>query len=133
MSYISEEVTGDVLSKALAGDLTAYKQFVHALTSPRSLRDFESKLLTSGLGLAGEGGECAEVAKKTVFHGKEFDKDDYIKELGDIFWYLAFSTNMLGISLEEVIRRNVEKLQDRYQGQFSTEKFLVKEAAKTGG
>jgi NTP pyrophosphatase (non-canonical NTP hydrolase) len=125
------EMKESIIDAACNGDLPAYQVFVQNLASERSIRDFESKLITSGLGLAGEGGECAEVAKKTVFHGKAFDEDDYIKELGDLMWYIAFSANMLGVTIEEIVRRNVLKLKDRYKsGKFTTAEFEAKEAAK---
>ena len=37
-------------------------------------------------------------------------------ELGDIMWYVAQATQALGVSFEEVIERNVKKLESRYPG-----------------
>ena len=111
--------------------LAGYQEFVANLASNRSMKDFESKLLTSGLGLAGEGGECADAIKKVVFHGGEFDQEKYIKELGDILWYIAFSANMLGVTIESIIAKNMVKLKDRYKGGvFTVEEFKAKEARK---
>lgn len=69
------------------------------------------------LGLAGEAGEIAEKFKKIIR-----DNDGYInaknedlieKELGDVLWYLSEICNRLGYSLEEVAKRNIEKLNSR--------------------
>jgi NTP pyrophosphatase (non-canonical NTP hydrolase) len=39
-----------------------------------------------------------------------------IIELGDIMWYVAQATQALGISFDEVIETNVNKLKKRYPG-----------------
>ena len=51
--------------------LDEYCDFVTQMASERSKRDFESKLGTGALGLVGESGEVADVAKKVLFHGME--------------------------------------------------------------
>lgn len=116
--------------------LEQYADFVTQLASKKSMRDFESKLGTGGLGLAGEAGEVADIAKKVLFHdGMEFTpevREKLIKELGDVMWYVAFTCrNVLEMTLEEVIDRNVTKLMDRYKsGKFSADEFMAKERAK---
>ena len=73
------------------------------------METFESRLATGGLGLAGEGGEAADLVKKLLFHGLEFTdeiRDKMVKELGDIMFYVAFT------------------------GKFSIEEFLAKENKK---
>lgn len=108
-----------------------YQNFVWELASEESRQDFKSQLGTSGLGLAGESGEVADIAKKVLFQGKDFDRDDFIDELSDVLWYLAFAATMCETSLEEIMQVNVAKLQDRYKGgKFSVEEFQAKEDAK---
>jgi NTP pyrophosphatase (non-canonical NTP hydrolase) len=54
-----------------------------------------------------------------VFQGKPWNDDNrehLIIELGDIMWYVAQATQALGISFNEVIERNVRKLEKRYPG-----------------
>lgn len=76
--------------------------------------------LTMGaLGLAGESGEAADVVKKVVFHGKHFDKDKFVKELGDVRWYLEYLAIVIGVSMEEIEAVNVAKLRTRYPEGFS--------------
>jgi NTP pyrophosphatase (non-canonical NTP hydrolase) len=111
-----------------------YEEFVDAVTSDAS-KDFVyladrlveldsqganiERLLTAGVGINAEGGEFLEIIKKMVFQGKPFNEDNrehMIIELGDIMWYVAQATQALGVSFNEVIERNVKKLEKRYPG-----------------
>lgn len=42
-------------------------------------------------------------------------RDQMVKELGDVLWYVAGMASELGVSLDEVARQNLEKLQARSQ------------------
>ena len=102
--------------------LEQYEDFVMSLASPNSTEDRKAMLITSGLGLSGESGEFADHVKKEVFHNKPIDRQEAIKELGDVFWYLAFASQAIGSSLQEVMDQNVVKLSARYKdGVFKTE------------
>ncbi len=69
------------------------------------------------LGLVGESGEIAEKLKKNWRdHAGVIDenqKQELIKELGDVLWYMAQLATELGTSLDEVAWRNIEKLFSR--------------------
>lgn len=69
------------------------------------------------LGLVGESGEVAEKFKKIIRDkgGKisEADKQEVIKELGDVLWYVALIAKYLGSELEEVATINLDKLSSR--------------------
>lgn len=76
-------------------------------------------LLTSGIGLASEGGEFNEIVKKIFFQGKPLNEDNIFhmkRELGDIAWYWANACNALGLDPNEVLAENVHKLESRYPG-----------------
>ena len=77
------------------------------------------ELLNGALGLTGEAGEVADLIKKEIFHGHNFKMEDLIKELGDVCWYLALLCNAIGVSLEEVMIKNIAKLKARYPEGFS--------------
>lgn len=116
-------------------DLNKYAEFVETITSPASndLPSFINSvhrvevnsdvnvplLLTGAMGMCGEAGEFSEIIKKVVFHGKELTQevhDHLVKELGDVIWYWTNTCRALGVSQEEVIVRNMEKLMPRYPG-----------------
>ena len=115
-------------------NFSRYEKFVDAVTSDAS-KDFVylsdrlveldrnganiERLLTAGVGINAEGGEFLEIVKKMVFQGKPWDdhnREHLIIELGDLLWYVAQATQALGVSFEEVIERNVSKLEKRYPG-----------------
>ena len=115
-------------------NFSRYEKFVDAVTSDAS-KDFVylsdrlveldrkganiERLLTAGVGINAEGGEFLEIVKKMVFQGKPWDdhnREHLIIELGDLLWYVAQATQALGVSFEEVIERNVKKLEKRYPG-----------------
>jgi NTP pyrophosphatase (non-canonical NTP hydrolase) len=71
------------------------------------------------LGLAGEAGEVAEKIKKVIRDdGGEMTaerKKELEKELGDVLWYLSQIATELGLSLDEVAEKNIEKLYSRLE------------------
>lgn len=73
-------------------------------------------------GLTGEAGEVADLWKKVKFHGKVWDeelREEMIKELGDICWYLCQASLALDVPLEEIFTRNIAKLKERHPHKFS--------------
>ncbi|MBS3927752.1 MAG: nucleoside triphosphate pyrophosphohydrolase family protein [Sphingomonadales bacterium] len=74
------------------------------------------KLSLSGLGVAGEAGEVADIIKKVLHHEVPIMsvREKLIKEMGDVHWYLEYLAATLGTTTEEVQRLNVEKLRARH-------------------
>ena len=81
-------------------------------------------LVNSVMGLNGEAGEVIDLVKKHLFHGHELKKDELIKELGDVAWYLAEAAYALDIDLETILVKNIEKLKKRYPEGFSKENSI---------
>ena len=115
-------------------DFKKYQEFVDTVTSDAS-KDFLSlsermveldqkganieRLLTAGVGMNAEAGEFLEIIKKMLFQGKPWNQDNkehLIIELGDVMWYITQACIALGVSLDEVISGNVDKLMKRYPG-----------------
>jgi NTP pyrophosphatase (non-canonical NTP hydrolase) len=69
------------------------------------------------LGLVGEAGEVAEKIKKVIRDGNgivsDEKREEITKELGDVLWYIANLSKELGISMDTVAERNLEKLKSR--------------------
>lgn len=120
-------------------NLNEYQKFVEEITSPVSnnIVDFKNRveylnqnsdinvplLLTSGIGLNTESGEFLEVLKKIFFHDKpvtEEKLEHLISELGDVIWYWTNACRALKIDPNEVIARNIKKLESRHpSGKFT--------------
>ncbi len=84
-------------------------------------------LINGVMGLCGEAGEAIDIVKKHLAQGHELDREHLIGELGDIAWYLAETAMALDVDLEEVLRRNIEKLKKRYPEGFDQERSVHRE------
>jgi len=83
-------------------------------------------LAYTALGLGGEAGETVDIIKKIMRANSnwatcpshmfinEAKREEIVAELGDVLWYLAAVARELGVSLNLVAMRNVEKLRLRY-------------------
>ncbi len=69
------------------------------------------------LGLAGETGEVVEKVKKIMRDKEgvltEEDRERIAQELGDVLWYLTQLATELDLRLEDIARKNLEKLLSR--------------------
>lgn len=74
-------------------------------------------------GLSSEAGEVSGILQKE-YQGHVFDKEHMIKELGDCLWMIAEASTAIGVSLEEVMEANINKLKARYPEGFDSEHSL---------
>lgn len=69
------------------------------------------------LGLVGESGEIAEKIKKVLRDNggvvDEKAKTEIAKELGDVLWYVSQLSTEIGLSLEDIVASNIDKLASR--------------------
>jgi|AP59_1055472.scaffolds.fasta_scaffold411317_2 NTP pyrophosphatase (non-canonical NTP hydrolase) len=66
------------------------------------------------LGLCGKTGEVTEKIKKSIRNSvpaeqRDSFREDMIKELGDVLWYVAVLANDLNIPLDDVAENNIQK------------------------
>jgi NTP pyrophosphatase (non-canonical NTP hydrolase) len=82
--------------------------------------DNDFMIVWNALGLAGEAGEITESVKKGILHQHGLDREKMKKELGDALWYISALCTKLGLSLEEVMIANIEKLKTRYPDGYNS-------------
>jgi len=93
----------------------------------------EDKRLLEGLaGMNSEAGEAFDVWKKYKFQGHDLDREAIALELGDVLWYLTEAAVALGYSLEEIMKMNIKKLQERYPNGFDPEKSRNRKVTEIG-
>lgn len=70
-------------------------------------------------GLAVEGCEVWKLFHKEWFHNpNSISRTEIVEELGDVLWYVTAICNLEGLTLQEVMEKNVEKLKLRYPNGF---------------
>lgn len=81
-------------------------------------------VLNASMGLAGESGELLDYIKKVLFQGKEIEPWRIEEELGDILWYFAKFCRVMNLNFEQIMEKNIAKLEQRYP----TNTFRVKDS-----
>lgn len=106
-----------------------YDQFVLQLLKADTK---DMMLLHCGLGVCGEAGELADAIKRHVIYGKPLDRANVIEELGDLRFYMEAVCNILGISDQEVLQANADKLSKRYKDLTYSGEAAIARADKEG-
>ena len=73
----------------------------------------DKRILENTMGFIGETGEFFEKIKKHVRDNTPLDKDSVALEAGDVIFYFVALLNVLDIKVEDVLRKNMEKLDSR--------------------
>lgn len=80
----------------------------------------QANLLHMVIGASGEVGELVDAIKKHVIYQKPLDVENVKEELGDLLFYMSNLMQSVGLSFEEVLQHNVNKLSVRYSsGKYS--------------
>lgn len=67
------------------------------------------------IGLCSEAGEVADKVKKYIRGDAEFNREGFLKELGDCLWYLAECATAVDAYLDDVAQMNLDKLKKRLE------------------
>lgn len=96
-----------------------------------SLTPEKCHIIHMAMGMSGEAGEVLDLVKKSIFYDKVISKQDLIKEMGDVEFYLRGLRQAYGISRDEVIQGNLTKLDDRYSsGTYSDQQAISRKDTK---
>lgn len=90
---------------------TKHRLFVIETLHPEAHKDM---LTCAALGLTSEAGEFAQLVRKHRHEGRSLDLHSALGELGDILYYLQVAGMALGVSLEDMVDANKQKLKARF-------------------
>jgi NTP pyrophosphatase (non-canonical NTP hydrolase) len=114
---------------------TPYEQFVQSIIKPGhdilvQLTPLQASILHMAVGVSGEAGELLDAIKKHAVYQKQLDFDNVREEVGDILFYLTGLLNELGLTINECMEANVEKLSKRYPEKRYTNEAAIARADK---
>lgn len=97
------------------GKLFTHADMVQALRKdPQAIIDSLTPQIIDAMyaaaGLAGEAGEVLDEVKKAFAYARPIDRDKVIKEMGDAEFYFEQLRAAIGVTRQEVLDTNVEKL-----------------------
>lgn len=90
----------------------------------------KADLVHASMGISGEAGELLDAIKKHAIYDKDLDVPNVIEELGDLEFYMEQLRQRLGITREETLMHNYNKLRKRYEGFKYTDEAAHKRADK---
>ena len=82
------------------------------------------------MGISGEAGELMDAIKKATIYNRPLDRENVIEELGDLEFYMEGLRQSIGITREQVIAANMEKLGKRYSSGSYSDKQAQERADK---
>ena len=114
---------------------TPYEQFVQSIVKSGhdilvQLTPLQASMMHMAVGISGEAGELLDAIKKHSIYQKPLDFDNVKEEAGDILFYLTGLLNDVGITLNECIEANREKLSKRYPNKCYSNADAIKRADK---
>lgn len=116
MSLTKEEAQGIVFSDMVA-KLVKDGALIKAELTPD-----QADLLHMAVGVSGEAGELLDAIKRYTIYQKDLDLENVIEELGDLEFYMERIRQLTGVTREQTILANIQKLGKRYSaGKYSNE------------
>jgi NTP pyrophosphatase (non-canonical NTP hydrolase) len=125
-SFVNITIAGTD-SEPPAIELVRYDQFVLGLYKPGSIKE---QKYHAALGIAGEAGEFVDAVKRELVYGKPLDRKNIVEELGDLRFYMQAAQILYGITDQEVLQANADKLAARYVGLKYSDKAAIDRADK---
>ena len=123
MKAIQQKLTKEEMK--MNGLLAQFENMTLALAKDgedivKNLTPEQANLWHMAIGVSGEAGELLDAIKKHVIYQKPLDVENVKEELGDMLFYMSNLMQSVGLSFEEVLQHNVDKLSVRYSsGSYS--------------
>lgn len=120
MASLDQKLEVDVDVKVTVPIEFDHQMMVSALLKPGkdildTLTPLRCEVLHAAFGIGTEAGELQDAIKKWIFYNKTVDRENVVEELGDLEFYMEAIRSKMGISREETLKHNMEKLAERYK------------------
>lgn len=109
-------------------DIKEYQEKATRTVNTRLSR--KDQLSNLCMGLCGESGEVVDYLKKCIYHDHKLEKEKLFEELGDIMWYLTNIATLFNLPMDNILDKNIKKLEERYPEGFSEEKSINRKEYK---
>lgn len=106
----------------------SYSLFVSKLI--KKFEDRRLELCHAAMGVSGEAGELLDAIKKHAIYGKTADWDNIVEELGDLEFFMENIRTLYGVTRQETLDANAEKLTSRYVGLAYTDAAAINRTDK---
>lgn len=125
-SFVKVERLGED-GETIISEIIRYDKFVELLFKVMPIAMMKAHC---AIGVAGEAGELADCIKREIIYGKTIDRKNLIEELGDLKFYIQATQNLYGITEQEVLQTNADKLSERYAGLAYSDQAAINRADK---
>lgn len=97
--------------------------------APPAPHQIDPRLLHGYIGIMSEVGEMAEELLACLDDGRVVSVVNLAEEVGDMMWYLNLLVLASGLSWDQILRSNNEKLKIRYRKTFTSEEAAQRDIA----
>lgn len=123
MNLLSEQLNHD--NRRMVDVLAKHGVFILSDLTPNKV-----DLWHGATGCCTEAGELLDAVKKVVCYNKPTDRENVVEELGDLEFYMEMVRKNLGITREETLTHNMNKLAERYRNYTYSDQQAIDRADK---
>lgn len=116
---------------------STYSEMVSALKKPgkdilAELTPEDADMMHMAFGISGEAGEILDCIKKAIIYRKPLDRKHLLEELGDLEYFSEGLRQIVGMTREEILEHNQQKLSVRYNSGTYSNKHAQERKDKEG-
>jgi NTP pyrophosphatase (non-canonical NTP hydrolase) len=95
--------------------MSDYRKFV--LKTSKKIHP-EDEMTFTALRLVINSSEFADLITAHQFQKQNLNKEQLVRKLGDVRWFLEYACHILGVTMEEVENKNIERVKLRLPEEF---------------